>query len=351
MTPRLSVVMAVHNGMPFLERSVRSILDQTHGDFEFVIGDDGSTDGGSVLLAALAAADPRIRLLRRDSKSGLAASGNWVVGAATGDLVAICHADDCSFPDRLRRQVDALAADPGAVLVGTLSDGIDEGGRPVRPADLWRLTQNSPFAPFAHSSIMFRRQAFLAAGGYREAAEYWEDLDLYYRLGALGRLLVLPQVLTSVRHARTSTRLRERRDAVEDAVDLMYRSAECHSRGLPYEVEPGPAGRRLHVRTFVSRGSTLLWSGRRPGALGRLLRRGDLKADLATVQAFVWCLWAETSPRSLRLFIRLVLALRNRAASRHVERSGAVEWRPGAGTAKAAPEGRAGRRLRAANSL
>ena len=92
--PPLSVAMSVHNGMPYLETSVRSILAQTFGDFEFVIGDDGSTDGSSELLSRLAAADGRIRLLRRESKSGLAASANWVIGEARAPLVAIAHADD-----------------------------------------------------------------------------------------------------------------------------------------------------------------------------------------------------------------------------------------------------------------
>lgn len=330
-SPSVTIAMAVHNGMPFVEESVRSILAQSFRDFEFVIGDDGSDDGTSEVLERLASDDPRIRLLRRQSKSGLAASGNWVVGEARAPLVAIAHADDRAWPQRIERQVLAFEEEPSAVLVGTLCEGIDERGRSVRPADLWRLTHHSPFAPFAHSSIMFRRDRFIEAGGYRSEAEYWEDLDLYFRLAELGRILVVPEVLTSVRHARTSTRLRDDRERVENAVDLMFRAADAYARGQDHEAvirRPRSGARKLHPRTYISRGSTRLWSGRPPRVLGRMLRRGDLRLDLASLQALVWAAWGEVSPRTLRLFIRTVLNLRNRAEGKGVRAKAVLEWRP-----------------------
>jgi GT2 family glycosyltransferase len=323
--------MAVHNGMPFLEESVRSILAQSDRDFEFVIGDDGSDDGGSELLRRLAAEDGRIRLLRRDTKSGLAASANWVVSETRAPLVAVAHADDRSAPDRLRLQRAVMEEAPDALLVGSLFDGIDEAGRIVRPPDRWRLTRASPFAPFAHSSIMFRKDAFLAVGGYRPQAEYWEDLDLYFRLALKGRLLVVPETLASVRHSRISTRLRDDEERVENAVDLMFRAAKAFRRGEDHEavIRAGPrAGGKLHPRTFVSRGSTDLWAGRSPRILGRMLRRSRFGADRASLQALVWGVWSEAFPRSLRGFIRRLLELRNRAARRRLSPLRAVEWRP-----------------------
>lgn len=329
--PAISVAMAVHNGVPYVEEAVRSILAQTYAEFEFVIGDDGSDDGTSEVLNRIAAEDPRIRLLRRARKSGLAASANWVVSEARAPFVAIAHADDRSLPDRLLRQVAVLQAVPEAVLVGTLSEGIDEQGRFVRPAEYWRLCSQSVFAPFPHSSIMFRRDAFVAVGGYRVEAEYWEDFDLYHRLACRGRLLVVPEILTSTRHALVSTRLRDEQQRVENAADLMFRCAHAYGRNGDVEkvLRAGTAvNAKLHPRTFVSCGSTRLWSGRRPHVLMRMLRRGRLRADLDTLRALVWALWAEVSPRSLRKFIRAVLRLWNRAAKRQVADDGAVEWCP-----------------------
>lgn len=184
--------MPVRNGMPYVEQSIRSIIAQSFTDFEFVIGDDGSTDGTTEVLHAFARHDERIRLLRRETGSGLAASANWVVAAARAPLVAVAHADDLSHPDRLARQVAVLRDIPTVDLVGTLWDGIDEQGRYVRPGDYWKLLRKTPLAAFAHSSIMFRKTAFDGAGGYRPEAEYWEDLDLYLRVAARGGVVVIP---------------------------------------------------------------------------------------------------------------------------------------------------------------
>jgi glycosyltransferase involved in cell wall biosynthesis len=328
--PPLSVVLPVHNGMPYLEASVRSILAQSWRDFELVIGDDGSTDGSSALIAALAAEDARIRPLRRERPSGLAVSANWVVGAARAPLVAIAHADDLSYPDRLARQMAVMTANPDAVLCGTLADAVDEAGRIVRPADYWRLLMRSPFAPFPHSSCLLRRAAFDAVGGYRPEAEYWEDLDLYYRLAALGRVLVVAEPLTTVRHATVSTRLRHRAEAVENSVDLMFRSAKAHARGLDHGALLAAAARerprRVHPKTFVSRGSTLMWSGRSPHMLRRMLARGRFEADWASLYALGWVAWGSASPRSLRLFLRTLLRLRNRIARSLLKSRDYVEW-------------------------
>jgi glycosyltransferase involved in cell wall biosynthesis len=329
--PPLSVALAVHNGMPFLEESVRSILAQDYRDFEFVIGDDGSDDGSNSLLRRLAAEDGRIRLLRRERKSGLAASANWVVSHTRAPLVAIAHADDRSSPRRLGTQRAVLDAMPDAVLVGSLFDGIDEAGRIVRPPDFWRLSRASPFAPFAHSSIMFRKHAFTAVGGYRPEAEYWEDLDLYFRLASEGRLLVVPETLTSVRHSRISTRLRDREEKVENAVDLMFRTADAFWRGEDHEavIRAGPReGGKLQPRTFISRASTNLWAGHPPRIFGRMLRRSRLAADRATMHALAWGMWSATFPKILRGVIKLVLHMRNWAARGRLPTGGAMEWRP-----------------------
>lgn len=171
----LSVVMPVHNAAPYLDEAIGSILSQTYRDFEFVILDDGSTDGSSEKLREWAAKDQRIRLHRLDSNSGPADSSNLVVRHARGSLIARMDADDESLPDRLQQQVDLLQRRPDVGLVGTLCDVIDKDGSTVRTRDLWRLTRRSWFAPFPHGSIMYRRELFDLAGGYRGSCVYWED--------------------------------------------------------------------------------------------------------------------------------------------------------------------------------
>jgi hypothetical protein len=178
---------------------------------------------------------------------------------------------------------------------------------------------------------MFRRSAFDRAGGYRDGAEYWEDLDLYYRIAAHGRVAIIPQVLATVRHAHVSTRLRSDPDRVENAVDLMFRSTQIYRRGGDHSrlfgIEPLP-NQRLHPLTFVSCGSTRLWSGQRPETLKRMWKRGGLRPNPSSAHAFVWVAWGTISPKSLRFFLRALLHARNLIARPLTERRSYIEWHP-----------------------
>lgn len=324
--PAVSVVLPVHNGRDFVESSIRSILAQDFTDFELIVGDDGSDDGTGSVLARLAAEDERIRLLRRPNKSGLAGSANWVISEARAPLVAIAHADDIYHPSRLRRQVELLERRPDAVLAGTLADGIDARGRRVQPASLSRLLRRSAFAPFAHTTIMFRADAFSRAGGYRSQADGWEDLDLYWRMAEQGRILVIAEVLASYRHSSASIRERHG-EKIEQALDVMYRSAALYRKGRDWSPLLGRSSSgRIHPRIFVARSWVRLWSGRRSHLFRAMMRRAALRPDLASVQSLAFVTWATVSPRSLRLLLQMVGKARNVQARRRLNGLEFVEW-------------------------
>src|SRR3954452_11229500 len=107
-TPRVSVVMPVRNAMPYLDIAAESILGQTFQNFEFVILDDGSTDGSTERLREWAMRDPRIRLLEEKHNLGPALSSERVARAARAPVVARMDADDVSHPRRLEEQLDVL---------------------------------------------------------------------------------------------------------------------------------------------------------------------------------------------------------------------------------------------------
>ena len=331
--PGVSVVLPVHNGMPHLEESIASILRQTLRDFELVIGDDGSDNSTGQTLERLAKGDDRIRLLRQDSKSGPAAAANWVISHARAPFVAIAHADDIAHPDRIGRQVEILRDQPGVVLVGALSTGIDSTGRSVHPPNLWRLAFPTAFAPMAHSSVMFRRSAFDQVGGYRSGTDCWEDLDLYWRLYRLGRILVVPDVLSRYRYSSNSLRERARADGLEQSLERMYRSADLYRRHGDYEplvaAPKEPVGsERIHPRIFVARSWMRVWSGQRAIVFKQMLRRARFRFDLASIQTFVFVSWATLSPKSLQLVLQGVTSLRNSVARALIGRRRFVEWRP-----------------------
>src|SRR5208337_1888421 len=117
---QVSVIMAVYNGDKFLEEAVESVLCQTFADFEFVIIDDGSTDGTSKLLAKYAEQDSRIVVIRQDNR-GLPSSLNRAISVANCELLARMDADDRMLPCRLERQIEFVARNPDAAVVCSYS--------------------------------------------------------------------------------------------------------------------------------------------------------------------------------------------------------------------------------------
>ena len=341
-SPPLSVVMPVHNGMPFVDESLASIAAQSFGNFELVVGDDGSNDGTSEILSDWERRDARIRIVRRDRKSGLAASANWVVSMARAPIVAIAHADDVSHPDRLGRQLALLDAHPDVAAIGTLARGIDSSGRRVHPPSYWGLVRARRSRPFTHSSIMMRRASFDLAGGYRAETDYWEDLDLYWRLLRTGRILVIPEALASYRHSPVSDRSRVAAAKVEDSLELAYAAAALHWEGRDvdalirarnYPAAPG----RIRPKIFIARCWTDIWSGQRPQVMRRLLPRGDLRFDLTSLAALAFVGCATLSPRGAGLIVRSLMHARNRVARRAIGDRPFVEWRPWPEDRRAAP--------------
>lgn len=322
--------MPVYNAAPFLDESIGSILGQGFRDFEFLILDDGSTDGSDSIMRRWAATDPRIRLIANARRSGAAASSDRVARAASAPLIARMDADDVALPRRLERQFEALAAHPDAVLVGTLAEIIDERGRRVRPADPGRLLRASAFAPFGHSSVMLRKAAFERVGGYRAAAEKWEDVDLYLRLAGEGRILVVPEALMQFRQTGRSTRTADGDAAFERAMTLMYRCVSERASGRDHSPLLGapPDGVPIAPEVLVECGSGALWAGRRPRMFRRALRQAARAPGRRALKVLAWAAWADLGPRSLRSALRLRLALASRSARRRLHGVKIVEWRP-----------------------
>jgi hypothetical protein len=328
MVPPLSVVMPVHNALPYVDEAISSIVKQSFGDFELVLADDGSTDGSSERLRHWGAKDSRIRVERREAKSGLAGSANWAASLAQAPIVARMDADDIARPDRLRRQFEEMRRQPDIALLGTLADSIDASGRRVRAPDYSRLF-SAPFPPFPHSSIMYRRAAYERAGGYRAGAEPWEDLDLFLRIAECERIAVLAEPLVSIRHSPASSRLRDGIERYEAAMARMYRCMAAYIADEDYTPLLGQGGPApsAHPMVFVACGYQMLWNGRSPGQLRRMLASDALRADWESLRALAWVLWGTASPRTLRLALRTRLAVRNLTVRLRLDGS-IVDWQP-----------------------
>jgi GT2 family glycosyltransferase len=341
--PRLSVVMPVRNGLPFLDESVRSILAQTFADFELIALDDASTDATLGALREWARADSRVSVYHSARRLGLSGSSNFVVERARAPLVARMDADDVAHPERLARQFEVMRGRPDAVLVGTLSEGIDAVGRSVRPRDRWRLLRPSRFPPFPHGSAMFRRAAFDAVGGYREECAAWEDQDLFLRLARRGRVLILPDALYYYRYHDSSAtigatlegraRIFAQRQrclaeyrAGRDYAGLLAGAAAAASNGSHAAASNG-YGARATAEALYEAGAMRLWAGQRPSILGAALGRGRLSLSPRALSTLVLGLWGGVSPSSLRTSMRSFIRARDLLAGRRMKDGSPREWR------------------------
>lgn len=325
--------MPVYNALPHLDAAVESILRQNFTDFEFVILDDGSTDGSTERLRYWAARDQRIRLIESSLNQGPAISSEKVARAAVAPLVARMDADDISYPSRLAEQLELLEAHPEVGLVGALCDVVNSEGRMIRGPEAWRLARDNWFVPFPHGVITYRKRVFEKVGGYRKECVFWEDQDLIVRMSQAAKVLVVPHALYQVRQSTTSTRMASQQERLERAVDLMYRSVKRLEDGRGYDdlLElPASEEAKLDPRVFISLGSVLLWSGNRPRLFARCLRRARLRLDFRSISTLVWTAWASLSPASLRLFLRVLLVLRNRYGAIKMRPDRPVYWHPAA---------------------
>ncbi|HZW32449.1 MAG TPA: glycosyltransferase [Isosphaeraceae bacterium] len=306
--PLISVCLPVYNARRYVAQAVESILGQTLGDFEFLILDDGSTDGSRPILEGYAARDPRIRLTSRANR-GLVATLNELIDQARGEFLARMDADDIALPDRFRRQVDYLRAHPECSVVGCRARLIDPDGdplcdwfteRPHEEIDTLLLREDAVGSVICHPSVLMRRDAVLAAGKYRDFA-VGEELDLFLRLAESSRLAILPDVLLEYRqHPESFTHRPLQRTVRPDCRRAIVADAR-RRRNLPRPPAPAapiPAAAPTASQAAASDRENWVW-----WALGA--------GNVGTARKHAWRIFAR-NPLALRSWRLVYCALRGR---------------------------------------
>ncbi|KAF0178709.1 MAG: glycosyl transferase family protein [Limisphaerales bacterium] len=248
--PRVSVLLPAFNALATLPRAVASLREQTFADWELLVVDDGSTDGTAEWLLAQAAQEPRLKVISQPH-AGIVAALNRGLAEARGEFIARMDADDESFPDRLAEQIAFLDAQPDIGVVSSLvefagdraaSQGyalhVDWLNSVVEPEQisLNRFVES----PFAHPSVMFRRELVARHGGYRDG-DFPEDYELWLRwLEAGVRMAKVPRELLRW-HDRTA-RL-SRTDPRYDVESFYRLKADYLARWLKQHV-PAACSRR-----------------------------------------------------------------------------------------------------------
>lgn len=237
-TPKISVALSVYNGETYLDEAIQSVLAQTFINFELILIDDGSTDGTLKILENYAKKDTRCRVFSYVNK-GLTVSANHGVDLARADIICRMDADDVCMPERLQKQFDYLNEHPECVAVGSSALLIDPEGMPIvtwayptTHEEIDRLNLlGSVGSCICHPSSAVRKSSMLAIGAYRAEVEYALDYDLFLRLGEVGKLANLPEMLlkyrqhpASIGHAKRKEQLLASHKALKETFQR---------RGLP----------------------------------------------------------------------------------------------------------------------
>jgi len=200
--PHVSVVIPVYNRGELLKRALRSVLEQSYGDWEAIVVDDGSTDGTGGSAAGFS--DPRLRVLRHPSRRGPAAARNTGIAESRGRIITFLDSDDEWLPGKLARQVEVFHQGPAEVgVVYTATRRLFKGQEYLIPPASAGRKEGDLFGPILRGAYLVstpaaavKKECLDAAGLFDETLPALEEWDLFLRLAKVCRFGYIPEALT-----------------------------------------------------------------------------------------------------------------------------------------------------------
>ncbi len=192
----ISVVMSVYNTKEeWLRESIESILNQTFGDFEFIIINDGSTNNAEDVI--LSYKDERIKYIKQENQ-GLAKSLNTGLNIAKGEYIARMDSDDISLPERFEKQVKFLDKNKDISILGTWFERFPQKEIIKHPSNIKYLDLLQR-CYIGHPTVMFRRAEFEKYNLKYNPEYLCEDYELWSRAISYFRIANLPEILLKYR--------------------------------------------------------------------------------------------------------------------------------------------------------
>jgi glycosyltransferase involved in cell wall biosynthesis len=194
----IAAVIPLYNGARWIERTIQSVFTQTLQPDEFIVVDDGSTDGGAGAAIVERLAQERPITLLRKPNGGQSSARNFGVAHSTSALIALLDQDDIWYPAHLERLVEPFRQQRSAPLGWVCSnlDLVDENGAMLVRGYLGDVRAEQPKRSLRRclgedmhvlpSASLINRAAFEAIGGFDERLSGYEDDDLFLRLFIAG---------------------------------------------------------------------------------------------------------------------------------------------------------------------
>lgn len=196
--PLISVIMSTYNRANFLPDAIHSILNQTIKNFEFIIVNDGSTDGTADILRNIALKDNRIKVITNKKNIGLIPSLNKALDIAQGSYIARMDDDDISLPERFEHQISFMGKHPDITVTGTTSkaNSLTLFKSHIPEISISKNAQQCHLesyymVPILHPSAMIRHD-FIKKHKIRYNNKYTsaEDTDFWHQIALAGGKIV-----------------------------------------------------------------------------------------------------------------------------------------------------------------
>lgn len=246
--PHISVIMGVYNGERFLREAVNSILQQTYSNFEFIICNDCSNDGSSLILEEYRQLDKRIVVINNVKNLGLAASLNKCLEKSRGEYIARMDCDDIALPNRFEEQIKWMEKYKDVCAVGSSIEYINDKGLvygrcAVQNEEFYELKDAVKASKLVHPSVMMRKESVVEVGGYtvNSLTTRAEDYDLWCKLCERGYVIAnMPQILFHYREDDSNLVRRKYKYRVQEARLKFYwiRKANRPIGELYYALRP-----------------------------------------------------------------------------------------------------------------
>lgn len=203
----VSIIIPCHNSLATLDRTLRSVREQTFTDWRIIAIDDRSTDDTREHLRACTVEDPRIRLIDGRGR-GASAARNLGMSHAKGDMIAFLDSDDIWEPDRLavfhryfteRPEID-IAYSRYAFFTREPGDNLTTSTVPPRPLSVLDLLHENPVGTM--SNLVMRRHVMNRVGNFRDDITHGEDREWLVR--AVARGCMIGGLDRTLLHYRTS---------------------------------------------------------------------------------------------------------------------------------------------------
>lgn len=224
---KVSITIVTFNRANFIKEAIDSVLNQSFSDWELIIVDDASTDNTKELVGAYLLKDKRIKYYEQDSHIGIAPARNLALKLSAGKYIAVLDSDDVwTDKNKLQKQVEFLDNNPDFCLVGCAIKVINEKGELLKkycnPEKDEEIRENILIKnPFAHSSVVYRKNIIEKIGDYDETLKIGEDYDMWLRMGQVGKIANLNDVYIFYRKHTENISVLDRSVALQNNIDII----------------------------------------------------------------------------------------------------------------------------------